>query len=204
MKYNEMKQIVDILYDEWNLGKREAEATGKICAWIYLMGILEESEKIIIHKENNKVIGICGYSKNNSKKYKFRKFMYGYIKNRLYKNKDIKDLDGLKKYYDNYSYLPKELEGCFDGEISILIVHEDYRGKGIGKKLLYNVFELAKKDNISKLQILTDGACSYKFYEYCGCSKVYETVVINEEIDKLGNKFIDNAYVYEKRLVNEV
>lgn len=200
MNYREMKQVVDILYDEWNLGRKESGATGNICAWIYLMEILEESEKIITYKENNKIIGICGYSKNNSKKYRIRKALYRLIKHRLYKNKDIKDLDGLKKYYENYDYLPKELEGYFDGEVSILIVHKNYRNKGIGKRLLEEVFKLAKKDNMTNLQILTDGACSYKFYEHCGCNKVYETVVINEETNKLGNKLTDNAYVYEKKL----
>ncbi len=200
MKYKEMKQVVDILHGEWNLGKKEAKATGKICAWIYLMEILEESEKIITYKENNKIIGVCGYSKNKSKKHIARKRIYKCIKHMLYKNKDIKDLDGLRRYYKNYDYMPKELENYFDGEVSILIVREDYRNKGIGKKLLYEVFELAKKDNMNNLQILTDGACSYKFYEHCGCSKIYETVVCNEEIDKLGDKLTDNAYIYEKKL----
>lgn len=200
MKYKEMKQVVNLLYDEWNLGKKEAKATGNICAWIYLMEILEESEKLITYKENNKVIGICGYSNYKSKKYRIRKTLYKCIKNILYKNKDIKDLNGLKKYYENYDYLPKELQDYFDGEVSILIVDKNYRGRNIGKKLLYEIFELARKDNMNNLQILTDGACSYKFYEHCGCNKIYETIVVNEEVDKLGNKITDNAYVYEKKL----
>lgn len=45
MKYNEMKQVVNLLAEEWNLGKKESEAEGNICAWIYLIDLLEESEK---------------------------------------------------------------------------------------------------------------------------------------------------------------
>ena len=48
-------------------------AEGNICAWIYLMEILEESEKIITYKENGELVGFCGYAKWNSKKYLLRK-----------------------------------------------------------------------------------------------------------------------------------
>ena len=63
MQYFEMKQAVRLLSNEWNLGKKETQANTDICAWIYLMEVLEESEKIITYKENNKLIGFCGYSK---------------------------------------------------------------------------------------------------------------------------------------------
>jgi len=79
-----MKQAVNLLYNEWNLGKKESGSSGNICAWIYLMEILEESEKIVIYKENDKLIGFCGYSKNNSNKYKIRKKFYNIIKRLLY------------------------------------------------------------------------------------------------------------------------
>ena len=48
MKYNEMKQAVNLLAKEWNMGKKESGAEGNICAWIYLMDLLEESEQIVI------------------------------------------------------------------------------------------------------------------------------------------------------------
>ena len=44
MKYRDMKQAVKLLDKEWNLGKIEAETISDICAWIYLMQILEETE----------------------------------------------------------------------------------------------------------------------------------------------------------------
>ena len=47
MNYNEMKQAVELLDKEWDLEKKEAEADTNICAWIYLLDRLEESEKII-------------------------------------------------------------------------------------------------------------------------------------------------------------
>lgn len=133
MYYSEMKQAVKLLANEWNLGKKESGATGNICAWIYLFTILEESEKIVTYKDGRKLVGFCGYSRNNSKKHLFKKKFYTIVKNKLYKNKNIKDLHALKQYENNYDYLPKELENYFDGEVSILLVDKNYRGKSIGK-----------------------------------------------------------------------
>lgn len=200
MNYNEMKQAVKLLSKEWNLGKKEAGADNDICAWIYLLDILQESEKIIKYKEGNKLIGFCGYSKENSSKHRASKKFYKIVKNRLYKSKSIKNLEALKEYENNYNYVPKELKNYFDGEVSILIVDEDYRGKKIGEKLLLELFELAKKDNMKNLQIMTDESCNYKFYENLGCKKVYETIVENKEIGQIGNEYTEKAFIYEKKL----
>lgn len=201
MYYSEMKQAVKLLANEWNLGKKESGAIGNICAWIYLFTILEESEKIVTYKDGRKLVGFCGYSRNNSKKHLFKKKFYTIVKNKLYKNKNIKDLHALKQYENNYDYLPKELENYFDGEVSILLVDKNYRGKSIGKKLLLEVFNLAKKDNMKNLQILTDESCNFKFYEDCGCKKIYETIVKNQEYGKLGNISSEKAFIYEKNLI---
>lgn len=200
MNYKEMKQAVKLLSEEWNLGKKESGANNDICAWIYLLDVLEESEKIIKYKDGNKLIGFCGYSKENSNKHKLSKRFYKIVKNRLYKSKSIKNLKALKEYENNYRYIPKEFDNYFEGEISILIVDKNYRGKKIGKKLLLDVFELAKKDNMKNLQIVTDESCNYKFYESLGCKKVYETIVENKEIGQLGNIYTEKAFIYEKKL----
>ena len=200
MKYNEMKQAVKLLSKEWNLGKKEAGADNDICAWIYLFDVLQESERIIKYKDGNKLIGFCGYSKEYSNKHKLSKMFYGFVKNRLYKSKSIKNLKAFKEYENNYNYIPEELKNYFDGEVSILIVDEDYRGKKIGKKLLLDVFELAKKDDMKNIQIVTDESCNYKFYESLGCKKVYETIVENKEIEQLGNGYTESAFIYEKKL----
>lgn len=200
MKYNEMKQAVKLLSKEWNLGKKEAGADNDICAWIYLFDVLQESERIIKYKDGNKLIGFCGYSKEYSNKHKLSKMFYGFVKNRLYKSKSIKNLKAFKEYENNYNYIPEELKNHFDGEVSILIVDEDYRGKKIGKKLLLDVFELAKKDNMKNIQIVTDESCNYKFYESLGCKKVYETIVEDKEIEQLGNGYTEKAFIYEKKL----
>lgn len=199
MKLKEMRTVVDLLDKEWDLGKTPSKARGKICAWIYLFEILEESETVIIEKYNNKVIGICGYAKWGSKKHLIKKKFYTLLKKILIHSSFIKDKKAVIKYSEDYDYTPKEMRNYFDGEISILIVDENFRGKGIGKKLLTKVFELASEDNMKNIQILTDEACNYKFYEKLNCKKIYEKIIPNGEPGKCGNISSEKGFIYEKK-----
>ena len=200
MKIKDMKQAVKLLENEWDLGEKESGASRHLCAWIYLMEILEETEQFVYHKENGKLLGFAGYSNDKSKKHKFRKKFYSFIKRQLYKSKQIKDIKALHDYEDNYYYVPDKFKNYFDGEISMLIIDKKLRGRGIGKKMLSQIFELAKRDNMKNLQILTDESCSYYIYESLGCKKVYETIVENKEYGKLGCVTTEKEYIYEKIL----
>lgn len=122
MKYKDMKDAVRLLENEWDLGEKESGASRHLCAWIYLMEILEEADYFTYYRENGVLVGFASYAKWNSKKHFFRKKFYAFIKSRLYKSKEIKDIDALKTYEDNYYYVPKELENYFDGEVSMLIL----------------------------------------------------------------------------------
>lgn len=195
-----MKQVVNLFEKEWDLGEKESGASRRLCAWIYLMEILEETEQFVYYRENGKLLGFAGYSNDKSKKHILRKRFYKFVRYQLYKSKEIKDLKALKEYEDNYYYVPNNMKNYFDGEVTMLILDKSCRGKGIGKKLLQEVFELAKKDNMKNLQILTDESCSYEIYEKLGCEKVYETTVENKEYGKLGNVLTEKAFIYEKKL----
>lgn len=198
MKVWDLEPAVDLLYKEWDLGKRLSKAEGKICAWIYLMEILKESEKIIVYKENRRLIGFCGYAKWNSKKHLFKKKYYNIIQKLLMLSPKIKNKEGFHMYMENYESIPEELKERFDGEISILLVDKFHRGRGYGKKLLEEIFEEAKKDGMKNIQILTDESCNYGFYEKLNCRKVYEKTVRNEEPYKLGMLKTEQAFIYEK------
>ena len=77
MKFKDMKSAVELLQNEWDLGEVESGASRRLCAWIYLLEILEETEQFVYFKENGKLIGFAGYSKWNSKKQILKK---NYIK----------------------------------------------------------------------------------------------------------------------------
>ena len=110
MKYKDIKIAVKLLDKEWNLGKKEAETTTDICAWIYLMEVLEETEQFVYYRENGKLLGFAGYSKINSKKNRLKKKFYPFVKNRLYKSKKIKNLEALHEYENNYDYMPQDMK----------------------------------------------------------------------------------------------
>lgn len=204
MNLKEMRQVVDMFYEEWDLGKTPSHSKGKICSWIYLFEVLEETEKMVIEKENDKVIGICGYAKWNSKKHIIKKKFFWLLKNLCIWSPFVKNKKAMYQYSKDYDYTPKELENYFDGEISILIVNKEYRGKKIGKKMINQIFEYAKNDNIRNIQILTDESCDYKFYEACGCNRVYKKTIKNREPYKCGDSADEIGYIYEKRLVGNV
>ena len=161
MLLNDIKAQVHMLMEEWNLGALESGAPHELCAFIYLLEIIEETEKFVYYRENGKLLGFAGYSKNGSRKHAFRKKSAKEVIKCLYKSKKIKDKQALLNYDETYDYVPEELKDYFDGEVSILILNKKARGKGIGKKLLTDIFTLAKKDGLKNLQILTDDSCSY-------------------------------------------
>ena len=106
----------------------------------------------------------------------------------------------LLKYDETYDYVPEELKNYFDGEVSILILDKKVREKGIGKKLLTDIFTLAKRDGLENLQIFTDVSCSYYIYEATGCKRVFETTIKSKEYSETRKVCEEKAYIYEKKL----
>lgn len=84
---------------------------------------------MIIEKDNGKLIGFCGYAKWKSSKHIIKKKIYHIIKVILIYSPLIRDKKALVKYNDDYDYTPDELQERFDGEISIIILDKNYRGK---------------------------------------------------------------------------
>ena len=190
-----LKRMAELLYNEWDLGKRLSGAKGKTCAYIYLFEILSETEKLVLKKENNKIVGFAGYSKWNSKKRIITKKFYGLMAKILINSPLVKNKQAIYDYNNEYDNIPSDLNNYFDGELSILIVDKDYRGKGYGKALLNKIFSLAKTDNMKNMQILTDESCNFKFYDAMGCKKIRETSV-SKKVSKKG----EEKYIYEKVL----
>ena len=58
-----MKQAVELFINEWDLGEKESGASRKLCAWINLMEVLEETEQFVYYRENGKNVRVCGIFK---------------------------------------------------------------------------------------------------------------------------------------------
>lgn len=58
MNIKDMRQEVILLENEWDLGEKESGASRYLCAWIYLMEILEETENFVYYRKW-KTYGLC-------------------------------------------------------------------------------------------------------------------------------------------------
>lgn len=47
--------------------KKESGASKNLCAWIYLMELLEQADYITYYRENDSLVGFASYAKWNSK-----------------------------------------------------------------------------------------------------------------------------------------
>ena len=196
MKIQHHKQVVDMLGKEWDLCKVKSKAIGNTCAWIYWFEILSEAERFVLEYSDGKVIGICAYSKWNSKKFWLRKKYYLLLKWILMHSFLIRDKLEMKKYDSDYDFLPLDIENLYDGEIAIIILDKNNRGKGIGKKMFQKTLEIAKEDDMKNIVILSDETSNYKFYENLGCKKIYEMKVDNGEPNENGEIEPEMGYAY--------
>lgn len=196
MKLKHHKQVVDMLGREWDLCKVKSKAIGNTCAWIYWFEILSEAENFVFEYSDGNIIGICAYTKWNSKKFLVRKKYYALLKWILMHSFLIRNKSEMKKYDKDYDFLAPDIEKLYDGEITILILDKDKRGKGIGKKIFQKTIEMAKEDDMKNIVILSDETSNYKFYENLGCKKIYEMKVDNGEPNEKGEIEPEMAYAY--------
>lgn len=193
-KFKYYKECIDMLDEEWDLGKTSAEINGNISARIYMLEILIYSTEIIVCLDNEKVIGFAGYDKYNDKRNFLKKKFLSFVRKLMFYSHKIKHRDKLKEYYSAYSYTPESLNEKFDGELMILITRNEYREKGIGNRLFNEICKMAKDNKVKKISIYADDSCNWNFYERNDCKRVYETYIEN------GEKIREKAYIYEKNL----
>ncbi len=193
LKIKHIKRCVDMLDEQWDLGKKNSGAEGKICAWIYMFEILIYSTYLGVYIKDDQVVGIGGVYIYNCKN-NICKVLFKIIQKILFHSSRIKFRDQLENYYKTYNYTPPELKKRFDGEISMLIVDSNMRGYGIGSSLFVNCCNIAKKYGAKNIKIDTDESCNFNFYLKNGCSKVYETTI------EMGEKPKEKAFVLEKLL----
>ena len=188
--------MMNILHNQWDLGEEESKTTGPWCAYYLLFDILSKAERIIIKKLDNKVIGFCAYEKRGSKKFLIRKNFYKSLKLLIVKSPFIKDKKAFVRYNRLYDKIESKFDNKYDGDIIIFIVDKKHQGNGYGTKLLKTAFDLAKKDNMKKLKIVTDDDCNYKYYESLGFKKIYEEPIY---FDK-NKKYKEEQFIYEVNL----
>ena len=81
-----------------------------------------------------------------------------------------------------------------EAEIRYLSVHPSYQRRGLGKKLIYKIFEECKRQNIKRifLEVSLKNKQALSFYDYFG----FETISIRKKYYKDGS----DALVKEKNV----
>lgn len=90
MLIRDIKKQTQMLMEEWNLGEIESGAPHEFCAFLYLLEQMEETERFVYYRENGKLLGYAGYSRDGSKKHMIRKKLAKFIREQLYKSKKNK------------------------------------------------------------------------------------------------------------------
>lgn len=195
-RITDMPIFVNMLGNEWNLGKRQSCTKGNVCSWLYAYWILADAHRIYTYEKNGKAVGFVGYDaykRPKTLKQYFFLFMFNFLRLHpfiIYPKK-------LDEYYDKYEYVPEEMKILGNSGLSIIIVDKKYRGKGIGYKLFEFIVQQAKRDGIKKILIETDESCNVNFYEKLGCKKIKEVGIFDEQGTGQLN---EHAYLYEMKI----
>ncbi len=67
-----------------------------------------------------------------------------------------------------YGKLLREGKGIFDGEVVLFIVSPNERGRGLGKKLIFEFLDYCRKKNLNRIYLFSDTSCNYGFYDKNG------------------------------------
>jgi ribosomal protein S18 acetylase RimI-like enzyme len=75
------------------------------------------------------------------------------------------------KIDQSYKALKAMVPKSFEGEITTLLVSNQYRGYGVGKRLYYDVVDYFKTHHVKRFFLFTDSALSYGFYDKQGLKR---------------------------------
>lgn len=195
-KVKDFLPLVRMLGQEWNLGKRQSQAPGNLCAWLYALDIAAVSTEMFTYKHENKTVGFVSYQAYQKPK-KIRQYIYQGLFQMLFKCPTIKKPEKLTEYYNAYDYIPDDMKKEHIGSLEIIIVDKNYRNLKIGAKLFEFIISQTRKMGLQKMLIQTDESCNVRFYEKAGCKKIKEAGVYNE---KGSSELNERAFLFEKEI----
>ena len=108
--------------------------------------------------------------------------------------------DYLSKLRGAYEQLICGREDGYDGTLDFLVLSEDARGMGIGKKLWHELTKYFKAHKVQTIYVYTDTDCNFGFYEHLGFARIGEKMVAFEEY---GESYTENIFLYDYRFEQE-
>lgn len=195
-RFGDFFELTRIMGKEWNLGKRQSETRGNVCAWLYAFSIGADANELYTYEKDGRIVGFIGYNAYKTRK-KLSQYFYNLLFKIFYFHPFIKYRNRLDEYYENYEYVPEEMKLQGSGGLTILIVEKNFRSQGYGHKLFAFIIDRLEKNGVKRLLIETDESCNVPFYEKNGCYKLKEFCICDEQGGG-GKKSL--AYLFEKRV----
>lgn len=175
--YEDIKNLIDEAF-EFNKWIEDKSFLNTMLD-LYLQSCILDSSFAKVAEKNNAVIGIILGSAKKDKK-RLRKFhnilnsccsVFKLLFTRKQNKKAIKSfLEIDKTYKELISGKKDEFQGC----VQLFIMSEKYRGLGVGKKLLGQLFNYMNDMEVNSLYLYTDNRCNYGFYDSQGFKRVSE------------------------------
>ena len=200
-KHKDFSSIVDMLDEEWDLGKQLSETPqNKICARIYAhhCRAVNSFSYTLVHC--GRIIGYIGINILDSKRRSLKSFYHKWRRKSLLRK--IKNQAGLEQYYNTYTYSPNYGADC---ELELFIIRKDYRSQGYGKFLFETVMRECAKRGLSKLKIDSDESCNYGIYEKFGAVLKYKQFVNSSEHLGEGENVFTYLYdIKQENIINKM
>jgi GNAT superfamily N-acetyltransferase len=192
LKFKHFKIFMDLLDSIWGdyFHRVMMSTNHRVGLFIYLISIIKTSDQIFACTVDGKVVGFCGYGMN---KQSVSRFCYSLLWRLLLKLPLLKNRKWARAYYDTYDRYYTPFRADIDSELTILILDRAYHGRGIGSYMFRRICDLAKDAGACLLYIETDAECSWKTYEYCGCTKKHAIFIPGVSSCE--------EYIYEKQLL---
>ena len=113
----------------------------------------------------------------------------------LYISKEGREVS---KIFSNVNKIDQELlsgiNKTYGAELTLFVVSQTCRGKGIGKLLFQSVLEYMKQENLNEFYLFTDTSCNYGFYKHQGMKRQSEK---KHTFNIKGTQATMNFFIYD-------
>lgn len=169
------------------------EGLGVPTSEAYLQSCIRSSRFIRVLEDDGNVIGcvMARVGRNH--------IGFGAIADAIRFSRRIRGLDGVDGFLSDIKVLngtdrqlKRECGMDFDGELVLLIVSEDSRGKGFGRMLFDTAERYFRENKACDILIFTDDDCGYGFYDSIGARRlaVRDVRLVNEDLRMMAYHYI--------------
>ncbi|MGX7107888.1 GNAT family N-acetyltransferase [Facklamia miroungae] len=180
IREEDMTQLVDLIHEAWFKGVYEGKKFEKAASAISLNKALYNSSLGRVAVLDGEIVGmiLCSTKEADSI---FRMYQLDFIDKLITLSNQAQpdEIERVIRVFQSerqaYNELIKGYEETFDASIEYIVVSEKARGKGVGKKLISEVLDRFKEQDLENVYLFTDTDCNYRFYDYLNFERINET-----------------------------